>query len=127
MVMIDRDLNIVWCNDTAKSAFSDGCMGKKCHEILCGRQWPCEPYPCYAIQTFRDGNIHSSDAALTNRDGQEVSFHCVANVALRDADGSAAAVLTILRDITDRKRAKKTPSWSRRRSTGPSSRTPWRP
>ena len=105
MVMIDRELNIIWCNDKAKNGFSPDCAGSKCHEVLCGRQWPCEPYPCYAVRTFRDGNIHSSDAVLTNRDGQDVSFHCVANVALRDADGNPTAVLTILRDITDRKRA----------------------
>ncbi|HOT49239.1 MAG TPA: PAS domain S-box protein, partial [Syntrophales bacterium] len=105
MVMIDRELNIIWCNDKAKSGFSPDCVGSKCHEVLCGRQWPCEPYPCYAVRTFRDGSIHSSDAVLTNRDGQDVSFHCVANVALRDAGGNPTAVLTILRDITDRKRA----------------------
>ncbi len=103
MVMIDRDLNVVWFNEKAKESFALGRDGAKCHEMLCNRQWPCEPYPCYALQTFRDGEIHSSDTTLTTRQGQEGFFHCVANVALRDANGNATAVLTILRDITDRK------------------------
>jgi len=107
MIMIDRDLNVIWYNEKAKESFAVGCEGSKCHEVLCGRQWPCEPYPCYALLTFRDGEIHSSDATLTTRQGQEASFHCVSNVALRDAGGSPTAVLTILRDITDRKRAEK--------------------
>ena len=105
MIMIDRDLNIVWYNDKAKESFALGCDGAKCHEILCNKAWPCEPYPCYALQTLRDGEIHSSDTTLTNRQGQEAFYHCAANVALRDDNGSPAAVLTILRDITDRKLA----------------------
>jgi PAS domain S-box-containing protein len=105
MIMIDRDLNIIWYNDKAREAFAVGCDGKKCHEVLCGKPWPCEPYPCYALQTFRDGEIHSSDTTLTTRESQGKFFHCVANVALRDANGSPTTVLTILRDITDRKLA----------------------
>ena len=103
MIMIDRDLNIVWYNDKAKESFAMSCDGRKCHEILCNRVWPCEPYPCYALQTFRDGEIHSSDSTLMTRQGQEAFYHCAANVALRDASGSPTAVLTMLRDITDRK------------------------
>lgn len=105
MVMIDRDLNVIWCNEKAKESFAAACEGSKCHEVLCGNPWPCEPYPCYALHTFRDGEIHSSETTLTTRDGQEKFFHCVANVALPDANGNPTAVLTILRDITDRKRA----------------------
>ncbi len=105
MIMIDRDLNIIWYNEKAKELFALGRDGAKCHEILCRRQRPCEPYPCYALQTFQDGEIHNSDTTLTTRQGQEAFFHCVANVALRDAKGNPTAVLTILRDITDRKLA----------------------
>jgi PAS domain S-box-containing protein len=105
MIMIDRDLNVVWFNEKARESFALGRDGAKCHEMLCNLQWPCEPYPCYALQTFRDGEIHSSDSTLTTRHGKEGFYHCVANVALRDANGNATAVLTILRDITDRKSA----------------------
>jgi len=105
MIMIDRDLNVVWFNEKAKETFALGHDGAKCHEMLCKKKWPCEPYPCYALQTFRDGEIHSSDSTLTTRQEQEGFYHCVANVALRDANGNPTAVLTILRDITDRKLA----------------------
>jgi PAS domain S-box-containing protein len=105
MIMIDRDLNVVWFNEKAKEMFPLGRDGAKCHEMLCRQQWPCEPYPCYALRTFRDGEIHNSDTTLTTRQGKEGFFHCAANVALRDANGNPTAVLTILRDITDRKAA----------------------
>ncbi len=105
MIMLDRDLNIVWYNDKASELFDLGCGEMKCHDVLCKRGWPCEPYPCYALQTFRDGEIHSSDTTLTTRQAQEGFFHCVANVALRDGNGNPTAVLTILRNITDRKLA----------------------
>ncbi len=105
MIIIDRDLNIVWCNDKAKEAFDAGCVGRKCHEALCGRERPCDPYPCYMLRTLQDGEIHSSDTTLTARQGQQAFFHCVSSVAMRDAGGRPTAVLTILRDITDRKLA----------------------
>ncbi len=105
MIMIDRERNIIWYNEKAKELFDLGRDGAKCHEMLCRKQRPCEPCPCYALQTFQDGEIHNSDTTLTTRQGQEAFFHCVANVALRDARGNPTAVLTILRDITDRKLA----------------------
>ncbi len=37
MIMIDRDLNIVWYNDKAKESFALGCDGRKCHEMLCNK------------------------------------------------------------------------------------------
>jgi PAS domain S-box-containing protein len=105
MIMIDRELNVIWYNEKAKETFALGCDGAKCHDMLCKRPWPCEPYPCYAVQAFQDGGIHNSDATLKTREGQDAFFHCVANAALRDERGNPTAVLTILRDITDRKAA----------------------
>jgi PAS domain S-box-containing protein len=115
MIMIDRSLNIIWCNDKAKEAFGAGCEGMKCHEALCGQDRPCEPYPCYALQTIGDGEIHSSETTLRIQQGQEAFFHCVSSVALRGANGEPTSVLTILRDITDRKRAEKALTESERK------------
>jgi PAS domain S-box-containing protein len=105
MIMIDRDLNVVWCNDKAEAFFSMDGEGRKCHEILCGRERPCEPYPCYALRTLQHGEIDSSDTTLRLRNGQEAFFHCVSSAALRDESGQPTTVLTVMRDITDRKLA----------------------
>ncbi len=66
---------------------------------------PANPIP--ATRSRRSGTGRSTTATRRSRPGraQEAFFHCVANVALRDAKADPTAVLTILRDITDRKLA----------------------
>jgi signal transduction histidine kinase/ActR/RegA family two-component response regulator len=103
MVMVDRDLNILWSNEKAREAFNIGCDGGKCYEALCGRDRPCGTEPCYAVQAFQDGDIHEDEAILINRNGQVLDCHCVANVALRDGEDKPTAVLKVLRDITEKK------------------------
>ncbi len=56
MVMLDRNLNIIWANEKAKQTFGIGCDGvRKCHEVFHGEDRVCEPYPCFAVRTFQDG------------------------------------------------------------------------
>jgi len=107
MVMVDRDLKIIWSNDKAKEAFNIGCNGEKCYEVLCGRDRPCGTEPCYAVKAFQDGDIHEDEAILINRMGQVLDCHCVANVALRDGDDKPSAVLKVLRDITEKKQTER--------------------
>ncbi len=107
MVMVDRDLKIIWSNEKAKEAFNIGCDGGKCYEVLCGRDRPCGTEPCYAVKTFQDGDIHEDEAILINRMGQVLDCHCVANVALRDGEDRPLAVLKVLRDITEKKQTER--------------------
>jgi len=102
MSMMDKDLNILWANETAKSTFRKDIIGKKCYEVYHGRKEPCEPYPCLTLKAFRDGRIHEHDTQVIDKDGKVVYFHCTANVALKDKDGKPTAVLEISRDITER-------------------------
>jgi len=107
MVMVDRDLNILWCNEKAKEAFNIVCEGAKCYEALCGRDRPCGTEPCYALKTFQDGDIHEDEAILINRSGQVLYCHCVANVAFRDQGSQPTAILKVLRDITEKKQTER--------------------
>jgi signal transduction histidine kinase/ActR/RegA family two-component response regulator len=107
MVMVDRDLNILWCNEKAKEAFNIVCEGAKCYEALCGRDRPCGTEPCYALKTFQDGDIHEDEAILINRSGQVLDCHCVANVAFRDQGSQPTAILKVLRDITEKKQTER--------------------
>jgi two-component system cell cycle sensor histidine kinase/response regulator CckA len=107
MIMVDRDLKIVWSNEKAKEAFNIGCDGGRCYEVLCGRDEPCGTEPCYAVKTFQDGGIHEDEAILINRTGQVLDCHCVANVALRDGEDKPSAVLKVLRDITEKKQTER--------------------
>lgn len=105
MSMMDKDLNIIWANDVAKRRFGDDIIGKKCYEVYHGRQNPCEPSPCLTLRAFQDGGVHEHDTKIADNDGNNVWFHCVANVALRDNEGKAIAVLEVSTDITERRQA----------------------
>lgn len=107
MVMVDRDLNIIWSNEKAREAFNIGCDGGKCYEALCGRDRPCGTEPCYALKTFEDGDIHEDEAILINRSGQVLDCHCVANVAFKNGEDKPSAVLKVLRDITEKKQTER--------------------
>ena len=52
MSMMDKDLNIIWANEIAKSIFGDDIIGKKCYEAYHGRKESCEPNPCLTLQAF---------------------------------------------------------------------------
>jgi PAS domain S-box-containing protein len=107
MSMLDKDLNILWANETAKQCFGKDIVGKKCYEVYHQRQNPCEPYPCLTLRAFQDGKIHRHETSVVDKNGQTISFECSANVALNDESGKPVAVLEISRDITERKRVEK--------------------
>ncbi|NVM23835.1 MAG: PAS domain S-box protein, partial [Desulfobacterales bacterium] len=102
--MMDKDLNIIWANDTAKKIFGNDVIGKKCYEAYHGRKQPCEPYPCFTLKAFQDGKVHEHETQVVDKEGKILHFHCIANVSLRDEDGNPAAVIEISRDITDYRR-----------------------
>jgi diguanylate cyclase (GGDEF)-like protein/PAS domain S-box-containing protein len=107
MSMMDKDLNIIWANETAKKVFGDDIIGKKCFEVYHQRKEPCEPYPCLTLKAFQDGKIHEHDTQVVDKDGKIISFHCIANVALKNKKGKPTAVIEISKDITKWKRAEK--------------------
>ncbi|MEA1928993.1 MAG: PAS domain S-box protein [Candidatus Auribacterota bacterium] len=105
MSIMDKDLNIIWANNTAKKIFGDDIIGKKCYQAYHGRKKPCEPYPCITLKAFRDGKVHEHDTQVVSKAGEIIYFHSTANVTLRDTGGEPIAVLEISRDITEQKQA----------------------
>ena len=105
MSMMDKDLNIIWANKTAKGIFGNDIIGKKCYEVYHHRKEPCEPHPCITLKAFQDGNVHKHDTQVVDRDGKIISYHCTANVALKDKQGNPKAVLEISSDTTEHTQA----------------------
>ena len=103
--MMDKDLNIIWANETAKKVFGDDIIGKKCFEAYHQRKEPCEPYPCLTLQAFQDEKVHQHDTQVLDSEGRVRHFNCTANVALKDPDGNPTAVIEISSDITEAKKA----------------------
>ncbi|MCK4728122.1 MAG: PAS domain-containing protein, partial [Desulfobacterales bacterium] len=77
--MMDKDLNIIWANETAKQLFGHDIIGKKCFEAYHRRKEPCEPYPCLTLKAFQDGKVHEHDTQVIGQDGKIIHFHCTAN------------------------------------------------
>jgi len=107
MSMMDKDLNILWANETAKKIFGGDIIGRKCYEVYHGRKEPCEPHPCLTLKAFQDGKVHEHDTQVIDKNGKTVYFHCAANVALRDEKGDPTAVIEISKDLTEHKMAEK--------------------
>jgi PAS domain S-box-containing protein len=105
MSMMNKDLDIIWANETATKIFGKDIIGKKCYSVYHQRREPCEPYPCLTLKAFQDGKIHEHDTEVIDKDGKIIHFHCTANVALRDREGKPTAVIEISRDITECKQA----------------------
>ena len=99
--MVDKDLNIIWANDITKKFFGHDIVGKKCYAVYYKRGNPCEPYPCLTLRAFKDGKYHEHNTKLIDREGNELYYHSVANVALRGENGAPEAVIIISPGLTD--------------------------
>ena len=106
MIMINKELEIVWMNEKMKELFGEGAIGQKCYEAIQGRKTACEN--CYTLKTFRDGKPHKKVWKNRDEDGNIRYFDTITNVALRDGDGNPLTVLEVSRDITTRKQTEKT-------------------
>ncbi|MEZ4600244.1 MAG: EAL domain-containing protein [Syntrophotaleaceae bacterium] len=102
--MVDKDLNIIWGNDTVKNLIGENAFGRKCYEVLHGRSKPCNPQPCLTVQSFFDGQPrHGERRVISN--GVTRYFLCSSKVALTDAEGRATAVVETSREITAMRKA----------------------
>ncbi|MEW6067567.1 MAG: PAS domain-containing protein [Nitrospirota bacterium] len=102
IIMMNRDLDIIWANDIAMKVFGEDFVGKKCNELFVREQY--KTHPCLTFETFQDGKVHEEEIKMTDKDGREKYFHCTANVALKDKKGNPTTVIEIFRDITEGKR-----------------------
>ncbi len=103
--MVDKDLNILWANETSKEAFGAGIVGRKCYDICHysnSRREPDQLSPCLALNAFLDEKVHEGDIYVTEKNGDVRCYHCTASVALRDEEGRPATVIEISRDTTER-------------------------
>jgi len=103
MIMLDKDLNIVWANDVAKRLFGPMILGKKCHWLYHGTEEPCDA--SLVQETFQDGRIHERITDLFIAGGDKRIFECISNVAAYDEKGEPSLVVELLRDITARRQA----------------------
>ena len=96
----DRDFKVITANRRFGEAFGDY-RGRYCYQVYKHRAEKCEV--CPVEQTFRDGQVHSSEEQVTCLDRTAVSV-IVYTEPIRDEHGDITAVVEMSTDITDIKR-----------------------
>lgn len=105
MMVLDRDNNIVWANDSAKKYAGKDILGENCHNVLLGRNTACRN--CIVRKSFDDGKSHEADREINDCKGNPHFFHCIANVVKKDAGGKPELVVEICQETTERKQAER--------------------
>ncbi len=100
VAIIDRDLCVQYQNRAMHELFGDQ-MGKLCHKGYFQRDVICTD--CPVIKAFGDGMTHKSEMTL-NRPAGTVYFESIAT-PLRNAQGAIIGGLSVLRNVTERRRA----------------------
>ena len=101
MVMLDSQLTILWANRTAKKLFGDHIENQKCYTIFAGLDHPCED--CIAKKCFSQGRMQEREMNLKNENGLNFDFWETSNTASFDQTGRPRSVVTIFRNITQKK------------------------
>jgi two-component system, cell cycle sensor histidine kinase and response regulator CckA len=101
MVMLDEDLNILWANHTSREAFGDNFENKKCYEAFAGLDQPCEN--CIAQKCFKEGYMQEREINLKKGNNLRYDFWETTNAVSLDRKGLPKTIVTIFRDITQRK------------------------
>jgi len=98
MVILDREMLVVWTNPATAAEMEGGAIGLACFELMGGSRETCEE--CPAVRTFRSGTVARGMRARTCPDGKTKYLDLI-TVPLRDASGQVHQVLEVARDITD--------------------------
>ena len=103
--IMDKDFNIIFCNDLVEELYGPNVLGNKCYEIFHGFSAVCDN--CYVVNTLKDGKIRDDECVRIDKDGNKHDCWCISNVATVDDKGDPLTILEISRDITEKKIAEK--------------------
>ena len=96
--VIDRNGNILFLNKAMSQNLSNDCIGEKCYKSL-GRSGPCEI--CTSRSAVFNGKPQIKEEIINGR------YFSVMSSPVRNSEGKIAAVVEVLRDITELKQLQK--------------------
>lgn len=100
LVILDEEFRIIFQNETITKMIGSH-VGKICYKAGEGRNVVCEN--CPVELSFRDGLVHRMERTRTTNHS---IFHMdITSSPIRDSSGKIVAVIELVRDITDRKKA----------------------
>ena len=95
----DPELRIIDTNDLFRRNFGDR-EGEYCYQVYKNNDAPCPE--CPVLQTFRDGQMHTSEETVLNKAGEEERV-VVTSAPLMDDQGDVRAVVEMSTNITELK------------------------
>jgi len=104
LLVVDRDLNIVWTNEVLERWFTEteSLAAGKCYEVFHGNSRPCQQ--CALRESFETGAVATTEKIHVFPDGRERQL-LITITPIVQGDGTVAQVLEMVQDITERKRA----------------------
>ncbi|MEW6673729.1 MAG: PAS domain-containing protein [Thermodesulfobacteriota bacterium] len=105
LLLIDRDLNIIWINrrlrEKRADAGKDGMVGKMCYQAYCNLNRA--PEDCPATLAFKSGSVVRQEHPIVHPDGSV--RHCYFTCSpLKNEKGRVTQALELVQDISERKR-----------------------
>lgn len=103
LVLINKDFDIVWVNEVMESWFGGlwGFKGKKCYEAFRFRDMTC--LDCPSRKTFETETIQTSEQHVVFPDGRVMDLLLICS-PLRNEKNEVDHVLTLLLDVTERRK-----------------------
>ncbi|MCK4988328.1 MAG: PAS domain S-box protein, partial [Desulfobacterales bacterium] len=101
IIVLDKEMNIIWSNHVAIEWLGSDPVGKKCFEAFNVGNQPCEA--CNIEKSFEEGLNDEHELELIRPDGSRMNLWCTASVATHSEDGSPKSVIVVYREITEKK------------------------
>ncbi|MHA2347235.1 MAG: PAS domain S-box protein, partial [Candidatus Hodarchaeales archaeon] len=99
----NKDLDIIWANQVMKDIFGD-ITGQKCYEAYKGLTERCPD--CTVEKVFKEEKTVVSEGIVISPEGEHSNILTTSS-PVRDTEGNIAAVVEVVKDITERKKAEK--------------------
>jgi PAS domain S-box-containing protein len=101
ILVLDKDLNITWSNNSASELLGAEPVGKKCFDAFDSDKQGCQA--CNVQKCLEDGLRDEHELELIKPDGSRIDLWCTASVATRSENGIPQSVVVAYRDITEKK------------------------
>lgn len=101
VIVVDRDLNILWSNNITADFFGTDPSGKRCYDVFHSRNTPCTT--CRIEKCFRDGRRVEDEIQCIGANGSQIDLWYTASVATRSEKDFPTSVIVVYRDITEKK------------------------
>ena len=97
VIVLDRQLQIVWANKKAAEVAGQDPVGGTCYRLYQGRETPCQG--CHTLQTFETGATIPNQSTVRYEDGSCRHFDGFTAVVGREADGTISLVAEVAGEL----------------------------